>query len=64
VREEAATIAGMAAAGWAVRAGEPYRVQSPPAVRITISSLTLEEVPRVAEALAGTQAATGRTPAA
>jgi DNA-binding transcriptional MocR family regulator len=64
VREEAATIAGMGAAGWAIRAGEPYRIQSPPAVRITISSLTLEEVPRVAAALAGTQAATGRTPAA
>ena len=64
VREEAATIAGMAAAGWAVRAGEPYRIQSPPAVRITISSLTLDEVPRVAAALAATQATTGRTPAA
>jgi DNA-binding transcriptional MocR family regulator len=64
VREEAATIAGMAAAGWAIRAGEPYRVQSPPAVRITITALTLEDVPRVAAALAATQAATGRTPAA
>jgi DNA-binding transcriptional MocR family regulator len=64
VREEAATIAGMAAAGWAIRAGEPYRIQSPPAVRITISSLTLDEVPRVAAALAGTQSAHGRTPAA
>ena len=64
VREEAATIAGMSAAGWAIRAGEPYRIQSPPAVRITISSLTLEDVPRVAAALAGTQDARGRTPAA
>jgi len=64
VREEAATIAGMSAAGWSIRAGEPYRIQSPPAVRITISSLTLEEVPRVAAALAGTQDARGRTPAA
>jgi len=64
VREEAATIAGMAAAGWAIRAGEPYRIQSPPAVRITVSSLSLEEVPRVAVALADTQSAHGRTPAA
>jgi DNA-binding transcriptional MocR family regulator len=64
VREEAATIAGMAAAGWAIRAGEPYRIQSPPAVRITVSSLTVEEVPRVAAALADTQSAHGRTPAA
>ena len=64
VREEAATIAGMSAAGWAIRAGEPYRIQSPPAVRITISSLALEDVPRVAAALAETQSARGRTPAA
>jgi hypothetical protein len=64
VREEAATIAGMAAAGWAIRAGEPYRIQSPPAVRITVSSLSVEEVPRVAAALADTQSAHGRTPAA
>jgi DNA-binding transcriptional MocR family regulator len=64
VREEAATIAGMAAAGWAIRAGEPYRIQSPPAIRITISALTLDEVPRVAAALADTQSARGRTPAA
>jgi DNA-binding transcriptional MocR family regulator len=64
VREEAATIAGMAAGGWAIRAGEPYRIQSPPAVRITISSLTLEEIPGVAAALAETQSAHGRTPAA
>ena len=53
VREEAATIAGMAAAGWAVRAGEPYRIQSPPAVRITISSLTLDEIPSVAAGAGG-----------
>jgi DNA-binding transcriptional MocR family regulator len=64
VREEAATIAGMATAGWAIRAGEPYRIQSAPAVRITVSSLSLEEVPRVAAALAETQSASGRTPAA
>jgi DNA-binding transcriptional MocR family regulator len=64
VREEAATVAAMAAAGWAVRAGEPYRIQSPPAIRITISSLTAEEAPRVAAALAATQSASGRTPAA
>lgn len=64
VREEAATVSAMAAAGWAVRAGEPYRIQSPPAVRITVSTLTAEETPRVAAALAATQSARGRTPAA
>ena len=64
VREEASTIAAMAAAGWAVRAGEPYRIQSPPAVRITVSTLAPEEAPRVAAALAAAQGGRGRTPAA
>ena len=64
VREEAATVSAMAAAGWAVRAGEPYRIQSGPGVRITVSTLRPEEAPRVAAALAATQSARGRTPAA
>jgi DNA-binding transcriptional MocR family regulator len=61
VREEAATISAMAAQGWAVRAGEPYRLQSPPAVRITVSTLTAEEAPRVAAALVRALAERGRT---
>ena len=64
VPEEADLVARMAAAGWAVRAGEVYRLQSPPAVRITVSTLLPEDAPRVAAALAAAQAATGRTPAA
>ena len=43
VREEAATVAHLAAAGWAVRAGERYRMKSPPAIRITVSTLTARE---------------------
>jgi DNA-binding transcriptional MocR family regulator len=64
VREEAATIAAMAAAGWALRAGEPYRIQSTAAVRITVSALEVEEAPAVAAALARTQGGGGRTPVA
>jgi len=65
VREEAATIAAMAAAGWAIRAGEPYRLQSPPAVRITTSTLAVEDAPKVASALAQVlDPARVRTPAA
>jgi DNA-binding transcriptional MocR family regulator len=64
VREEASTLAAMAAAGWALRAGEPYRIQSPPAVRVTVSTLAPEDAPRVAAALAKAQSARGRTPAA
>ncbi len=52
VRDEAATVAGMAAAGFAVRAGARYRLKSPPAVRVTVSTLRPQEAPRVARALA------------
>ena len=48
----------------ALRAGEPYRIQSPPAVRVTISTLAPDETARVAAALAAAQSARGRTPAA
>jgi len=61
VREEAATIAAMAAEGWAVRAGEPYRLRSAPAVRITVSTLAPEEAPMVAAALVRALGAHGRT---
>jgi DNA-binding transcriptional MocR family regulator len=48
VREETAVVASLAAAGWGVRAGERYRLKSPPAVRATIANLR----PIEAEALA------------
>jgi len=52
VREEAAVVAGMAAAGWAVRAGERYRTRSRPAVRLTTAALRPEGAEAVAAALA------------
>jgi DNA-binding transcriptional MocR family regulator len=52
VAEEAATIARLAAAGWAVRAGERYRLKSGPAIRITVSRLEKDDVARVAAAVA------------
>jgi DNA-binding transcriptional MocR family regulator len=64
VREETSVVAAMAAAGWGIRAGEPYRIQSPPAVRVTASTLAIADAARLAEALAATQAPRGRTPAA
>jgi len=39
VPEEAAVVQAMMRAGWAVQAGERYRIATPPAIRITISSL-------------------------
>jgi len=51
VPEEAAAVAHLAEAGWAVRAGERYRLRSGPAVRVTISRLDPDDAERVAEAI-------------
>jgi DNA-binding transcriptional MocR family regulator len=60
VAEETATVARLAAAGWAVRAGERYRLKSAPAIRITVSRLAPAEVER----LSADVAAAVRPPAA
>jgi DNA-binding transcriptional MocR family regulator len=52
VLEEAAVVAQLAEAGWAVRAGERYRLRSSPAVRITISRLDADDAERVAHEIA------------
>lgn len=52
VAEEVATVSRLAAAGWAVRAGERYRLKSAPAIRITVSRLSEGEMERVARDVA------------
>ena len=52
VREEVEVVTSLTAAGWAARAGERYRLKSPPAVRITISALQPTEAARLAADLA------------
>ncbi|MDX1650280.1 MAG: aminotransferase class I/II-fold pyridoxal phosphate-dependent enzyme [Myxococcota bacterium] len=52
VPEETAVVQRLAAAGWAVRAGEVYRLESPPGVRVTTAGLPEAEAPAVADALA------------
>ncbi|TMA64590.1 MAG: aminotransferase class I/II-fold pyridoxal phosphate-dependent enzyme, partial [Deltaproteobacteria bacterium] len=52
VVEEAAIVAGLAQAGWAVRAGERYRLKSGPAVRVTVAGLAPRDADRLAAALA------------
>jgi DNA-binding transcriptional MocR family regulator len=52
VPEEGAVIAALAGAGWAVRGGEPYRLRSAPAIRVTIASLREDEVERLADDVA------------
>src|SRR5262249_36859172 len=48
VREEGGVVTSLAAAGWAVRGGERYRLKSPPAVRVTIATLQPHDAARLA----------------
>ncbi len=52
VPEEARTITSLLERGWAVSAGERFRRESPPAVRITTSTLAPEESRELARDLA------------
>jgi DNA-binding transcriptional MocR family regulator len=52
VPEESAATHALAAAGWAVSAGERYRLRSGPAIRVTTASLALDEAAGVAEEIA------------
>ena len=48
VPEEVGVVTSLAAAGWAVRGGERYRLKSPPAVRVTIAALQPHDAVRLA----------------
>lgn len=50
--EESATVQALLHAGWAVKAGERYRIASGPAIRVTIAALEPEDAARFAEDLA------------
>ncbi|MDP9193617.1 MAG: aminotransferase class I/II-fold pyridoxal phosphate-dependent enzyme [Acidobacteriota bacterium] len=52
VSEESATVQALLAAGWAVRAGERYRIASAPAIRVTIATLTPKDALKFADDLA------------
>jgi DNA-binding transcriptional MocR family regulator len=52
VAEEAAAVAALAERGWAVRAGEPYRTRTSPAIRVTVATLRPPEAERFADDLA------------
>jgi len=38
--------------GWLVLAGERFRISSPPAIRVTIASLNVDEAPVLADLIA------------
>lgn len=52
VPDEAGVVARMLECGWAVAAGQRYRIASPPAIRITVASLEPGEAERLAADLA------------
>ncbi|MFK4070592.1 aminotransferase class I/II-fold pyridoxal phosphate-dependent enzyme [Streptomyces sp. NPDC029674] len=60
VPDETGAVARLLHAGWAVAPGARFRLNTPPAVRITVSGLDDEDIVAVADAVA---AATGPAPA-
>ncbi|MFG2124924.1 aminotransferase class I/II-fold pyridoxal phosphate-dependent enzyme [Streptomyces sp. NPDC048710] len=60
VPDETGVVARLLHAGWAVSPGARFRLNAPPGIRITISTLTTEEVGELADAVA---AAMGPAPA-
>ena len=53
VPDETATVTHLLMHGWAVRAGQDFRVAGPPFVRICTSALDPDEAVRLADAIAG-----------
>jgi DNA-binding transcriptional MocR family regulator len=64
VAEEAAAVTALAEAGWAVRAGERYRLRARPAIRITIATLKPAEAEQLAADIARIVAPQRRTASA
>jgi DNA-binding transcriptional MocR family regulator len=62
--EESAAVQALMRKGWAVKAGERYRLRSEPAIRVTISDLEPRDAVRFAEELASLFGAKRRTSAA
>ena len=62
--EESGAVQALMRKGWAVKAGERYRIRSEPAVRVTIASLEPRDAVRFAEDLAALFGATRRSSAA
>jgi hypothetical protein len=48
-------VAALRDAGWLVLAGERFRLESPPGIRITVSTLTEAEARQIAPIIAGVE---------
>jgi DNA-binding transcriptional MocR family regulator len=62
VRDEARVVHALADRGWAVAPGEPFRIRSGPAIRVTASMLEPPDAVRFAGDLAETLRSPGSTP--
>ena len=63
VADESAVMQSLFQAGWAVHAGEAYRIASPPAIRVTISTLTPNDARRFGRDLAAAMIVRARSAA-
>lgn len=52
VREEAPMVRSLQEAGWLVRAGERFRIETPPGIRVTVATLAAQEAPALARDIA------------
>jgi DNA-binding transcriptional MocR family regulator len=52
VREETVAVQHLATCGWAVAPGERFRIQSSPAIRVTVSALSIDRAPQLAADIA------------
>jgi hypothetical protein len=52
VREETSAVQHLQASGWAVAAGERFRIRSGPAIRVTTSALTTDRAGALAADIA------------
>jgi DNA-binding transcriptional MocR family regulator len=59
--EEGAVTRRLLDAGWAVLAGERFRLRSPPAIRVTVSTLDVAEADRLAGDIEAAMASRHRT---
>ncbi len=64
VADESAVAQPLFQRGWAVHAGESYRIATAPAIRVTVAALTPADAKRFARDLAASVASRGRTAAA
>ncbi|MGH8792030.1 MAG: aminotransferase class I/II-fold pyridoxal phosphate-dependent enzyme, partial [Stackebrandtia sp.] len=57
VPDETRAVTGLRDAGYAVAAGAPHRLVSPPGIRVSVSGMDVADADRVADAVAAARLA-------